>query len=57
MTPNKPVYHIIRSFVLRRSPDGRLFELPTRYVEEFEKAFDQQSNEETQRRFNKYMVH
>lgn len=57
MTPNKAVYHIIRSFVLRRSPDGRLFELPNRYVEEFEKAFNQENDEETQRRFNKYMVH
>ncbi|MFN7835152.1 MAG: hypothetical protein ACK5NY_05090 [Burkholderiaceae bacterium] len=57
MNPNRPAYHIIKSFVLKRSPDGTLFELPTRFVEQFESLCEKHSAADAQRRFSKYIVH
>lgn len=65
MSPDRPVYHVVQRFVLKRAPDGTLFELPERLVPRFEsalhgipnfsQAFTKTINE--LRQFNQYIVH
>lgn len=56
MSPNRPAYHIVKSFVLKRGPDGTLFELPTRLLERFNQLCEQQGAD-AHRQFSKYIVH
>lgn len=57
MNVNRPVSEIIRSFVVRRGPDGSLFELPNRIAQQFDQACQKQSISEAYRPFAKYRVH
>ena len=56
MSPNRPAYHIVKSFVLKRSPDGTLFELPSRLLERFNQICEQHT-QDAARQFSKYIVH
>jgi hypothetical protein len=56
MSPNRPAFHIIRSFVVRRGPDGSMFELPNRIADKFELACQQQSIADAYKPFAKYRV-
>jgi len=57
MSPNRPAFHIIRSFVVRRGPDGSMFELPNRIAEKFDQACQQLSIADAYKPFAKYRVH
>jgi uncharacterized protein YheU (UPF0270 family) len=57
MIANSHSAHIVRNFVLRRGPDGSLFELPNRLAEKFDRLCHQLASSEVLKSFAKYRVH